>query len=65
MEVMKKEKKKTYSLLTTCIVTTEYLVKAKDKEEAKDSFYKGEHELHRVLSEHDEILIDDQIEEIK
>ena len=43
-----------YSVRTTCVLTTEYIVKAKDKEEAEEKFYDGEYIDMNELNYHDE-----------
>ena len=43
-----------YSVITTAVVTTEYIVKAKNKEEAEEKFYDGEYIDMNELNYHDE-----------
>ena len=43
-----------YSIITTAVVTTEYIVKAKNKEEAEKKFYDGEYIDMNELNHHDE-----------
>lgn len=43
-----------YSIITTAVVTTEYIVKAKNKEEAEKKFYDGEYIDMNELSYYDE-----------
>ena len=43
-----------YSIITVAEVTTEYIVKAKNKEEAKEKFYDGEYLNMDVMNYHDE-----------
>ena len=53
-----------YSIITTAVVTTEYIVKAKNKEEAEEKFYDGEYIDMNTLNYHDEqvdkIAIDEE-----
>ncbi len=43
-----------YSIITTAVVTTEYIVKAKNKEEAEEKFYDGDWIQSNELDIHDE-----------
>jgi len=43
-----------YSIITTAVVTTEYIVKAKNKKEAEEKFYDGEYVNSNELNYHDE-----------
>ena len=43
-----------YSVRTTCVLTTEYIVKAKNKKEAEEKFYDGEYIDMNELNYHDE-----------
>ena len=43
-----------YSIITVATVTTEYIVKAKNKEEAEKKFYDGEYIDMNELNYHDE-----------
>ena len=43
-----------YSIITVAEVTTEYIVKAKNKEEAEEKFYDGEYEDTNTLDYYDE-----------
>jgi hypothetical protein len=43
-----------YSIITVATVTTEYIVKAENKEEAEKKFYYGEYEDMNTLNYHDE-----------
>ena len=43
-----------YSIITVATVTTEYIVKAKNEEEAEEKFYNGEYEDMNELNYHDE-----------
>jgi hypothetical protein len=45
-----------YSIITTAVVTTEYIVKAKNKKEAEEKFYDGEYVSMDDLNRHDEIM---------
>ena len=45
-----------YSIITTAVVTTEYIVKAKNKEEAEEKFYDGDWIQSNELDIHDEII---------
>ena len=45
-----------YSIITTAVVTTEYIVKAKNKEEAEEKFYDGEYIDMNELNIDDEII---------
>ena len=42
------------SIITVATVTTEYIVKAKNEEEAEEKFYNGEYEDMNELNYHDE-----------
>tara|TARA_R110002012_G_scaffold155638_1_gene316498 strand:- start:40 stop:222 length:183 start_codon:yes stop_codon:yes gene_type:complete len=52
-----------YSIITTQEVTTEYIVKAKNKEEAEEKFYDGEYEDMNELNYHDERIVSQSLEE--
>jgi hypothetical protein len=43
-----------YSIITVATVTTEYIVKAENKEEAEEKFYNGEYEDTNTLNYYDE-----------
>ena len=43
-----------YSIITVATVTTEYIVKAKNKEKAEEKFYNGEYIDMNELNYHDE-----------
>jgi hypothetical protein len=43
-----------YSIITVATVTTEYIVKAENKEEAEEKLYNGEYEDMNTLNYHDE-----------
>jgi len=43
-----------YSIITVATVTTEYIVKAKNKEDAEEKFYDGEYIEEGILDYHDE-----------
>ena len=43
-----------YSILTVATVTTEYIVKAENKEEAEEKLYNGEYEDTNTLNYYDE-----------
>ena len=43
-----------YSIITVATVTTEYIVKAENKEEAEEKLYNGEYEDTNTLNYHDE-----------
>ena len=45
-----------YSIITTAVVTTEYIVKAKNKEEAEEKFYDGDWIQSNELNIDDEII---------
>ena len=45
-----------YSIITTAVVTTEYIVKAKNKKEAEEKFYDNEYVSMDELNYHDEIV---------
>ena len=45
-----------YSIITVATVTTEYIVKAKNKEEAEEKFYDGDWIQSNELDIHDEII---------
>jgi len=45
-----------YSILTTATVTTEYIVKAKNKEEAQEKYYNCEWEQSNELDIHNEVI---------
>tara|TARA_R100000700_G_C3142225_1_gene123657 strand:+ start:360 stop:536 length:177 start_codon:yes stop_codon:yes gene_type:complete len=52
-----------YSIITTAVVTTEYIVKAKNKEEAEEKFYDGEYEDMNTLDYHDEYVDNIELDE--
>ena len=52
-----------YSIITMATVTTEYIVKAKDKEEAEEKFYDGEYENMEQLNYHDERIVSQSLDE--
>jgi len=52
-----------YSIITMATVTTEYIVKAKDKEEAEEKFYDGEYENMNTLEYHDEHVDNIELDE--
>ena len=52
-----------YSIITTAEVTTEYIVKAKNKEEAEEKFYDGEYENMEQLNYHDERIVSQSLDE--
>ena len=52
-----------YSIITAQEVTTEYIVKAKNKEEAEEKFYDGEYEDMNELNYHDERIVSQSLEE--
>ena len=43
-----------YSIITVATVTTEYIVKAENKEEAEEKLYNGEYEDTNTLNYYDE-----------
>ena len=45
-----------YSIITTAVVTIEYIVKAKNKEEAEEKYYDGEYIDFNELDYHDETI---------
>tara|TARA_R100000458_G_C8196419_1_gene188380 strand:+ start:132 stop:314 length:183 start_codon:yes stop_codon:yes gene_type:complete len=45
-----------YSIITTAVVTNEYIVKAKNKKEAEEKFYDNEYVSMDELNYHDEIV---------
>ena len=45
-----------YRIITYAIVTTEYIVEAKNKEEAKEKYYDGEYIDFNELDYHDETI---------
>jgi hypothetical protein len=45
-----------YSILTVATVTTEYIVKAENKEEAEEKLYNGEYEDTNTLNYYDEYV---------
>jgi hypothetical protein len=47
-----------YSIITVATVTTEYIVKAKNKEDAEEKFYDGEYIEEGILDYHDEQVDD-------
>jgi len=51
---MRRIKMNKYSIITTAVVTTEYIVKAKNEEEAEEKFYDGEYVDSNELNYHDE-----------
>ena len=52
-----------YSIITVAEVTTEYIVKAKNKEEAEEKFYDGEYIDMNELNYHDERIVSQSLEE--
>jgi|TARA_R110002020_G_C15680602_1_gene718827 hypothetical protein len=52
-----------YSIITVAEVTTEYIVKAKNKEEAKEKFYDGEYLNMDVMNYHDERIDNIELDE--
>jgi len=52
-----------YSIITVAEVTTEYIVKAKNKEEAEEKFYDGEYLNMDVMNYHDERIVSQSLEE--
>ena len=52
-----------YSIITAQEVTTEYIVKAKNKEEAEEKFYDGEYEDMNELNYHDERIVSQSLDE--
>ena len=47
-----------YSIITVATVTTEYIVKAKNKKEAEENFWDGEYTKEGILDYHDEQVDD-------
>ena len=45
-----------YSIIATAVVTIEYIVKAKNKEEAEEKYYDGEYIDFNELDYHDETI---------
>ena len=45
-----------YSIITTAVVTIEYIVKAKNKEEAEEKFYNSDYIDMNELDYHDETI---------
>ena len=45
-----------YSIMTTAVVTTEYIVKANNKEEAQEKYYEGNWVQSNELDIHDEVI---------
>ena len=45
-----------YSIMTVATVTTEYIIKAKSKEEAQEKYYEGDWVQSNELDIHDEII---------
>jgi len=52
-----------YSIITVATVTTEYIVKAKNKEEAEKKFYDGEHKDTNILDYYDEHVDNIELDE--
>ena len=52
-----------YSIITVAEVTTEYIVKAKNKKEAKEKFYDGEYIDMNELNYHDERIDNIELDE--
>ena len=52
-----------YSIITIAEVTTEYIVKAKNKEEAEEKFYDGEYLNMDVMNYHDEKIDNIELDE--
>ena len=52
-----------YSIITVAEVTTEYIVKAKNKEEAEEKFYDGEYLNMDVMNYHDERIDNIELDE--
>ena len=52
-----------YSIITVAEVTTEYIVKAKNKEEAKEKFYDGQYLNMDVMNYHDERIDNIELDE--
>ena len=52
-----------YSIITMATVTTEYIVKAKNKEVAKEKFYDGEYLNMDVMNYHDERIDNIELDE--
>ncbi len=52
-----------YSIITIAEVTTEYIVKAKNKEEGKEKFYDGEYLNMDVINYHDERIDNIELDE--
>ena len=52
-----------YSIITIAEVTTEYIVKAKNKEEAEEKLYDGEYLNMDVMNYHDERIDNIELDE--
>ena len=52
-----------YSIITIAEVTTEYIVKAKNKEEAKEKFWDGGYMNMDVINYHDERIDNIELDE--
>ena len=52
-----------YSIITVATVTTEYIVKAKNKEEAEEKFYDGDWIQSNELDIHDEYVDNIELDE--
>ena len=52
-----------YSIITVATVTTEYIVKAKNKEEAEEKFYDGEYKDTNILDYYDEHVDNIELDE--
>jgi len=52
-----------YSIITVAEVTTEYIVKAKNKEEAEEKFYDGDWIDSNELDYHDEYVDNIELDE--
>ena len=52
-----------YSIITIAEVTTEYIVKAKNKEEAEEKLYDGEYLNMDVMNYHDEKIENKELDE--
>ena len=52
-----------YSIITVAEVTTEYIVKAKNKEEAEEKFWDGRYMNMDVINYHDERIDNIELDE--
>lgn len=52
-----------YSIITVATVTTEYIVKAENKEEAEEKFYDGEYKDTNILDYYDEHVDNIELDE--